>query len=73
VIAEGMPDIAADSHPVAFGDLAAGYTFCERGALRVTIDDNVTTPGMVRWYIRRRVGGIVHDENAIRVLKCSLS
>lgn len=73
VIAEAMPDIGADAHPIAFGDFSRGYVLADRGGLRVTLDDNITTPGQVRWYIRRRVGGIVYDEHAVRCLKVASS
>lgn len=73
VLCEAMPSIAANSHPVAFGDFSRAYVLADRGPLRVTIDDNITTPGKVRWYIRRRVGGIGYDENAVRFAKCTLT
>jgi predicted phage gp36 major capsid-like protein len=43
------------------------------GGLRVTVDDNITTPGRVKWYIRRRVGGIVADQRAVVAIKCTTS
>jgi predicted phage gp36 major capsid-like protein len=36
---------------------------------RITVDE-VTTPGYVKWYLRRRVGGIVLDNYAIKAGKC---
>lgn len=73
VIDENMPDIAADTHPIAFGDFMRGYVICDHGGLRITLDDNITTPGKVKWYIRRRVGGAVWDDHAIKVLKIAAS
>ena len=72
-LSEAMPDIAADAHPIAFGDFTRGYVLADRGGLRVTIDDNVTVPGVVKWYIRRRVGGIGYDTHAVRFAKCAAS
>lgn len=31
--------------------------------------DNITKPGYVRWYVRRRVGGVIYDSEAIKLLK----
>ena len=72
-IDENMPDIAADTHPIAFGDFRRGYVVADHGGLRVTLDDNITTPGRVKWYIRRRVGGAVLDDHAIKVIKIAAS
>jgi len=71
VISESMPDIAANAFPVAVGDWSKGYTFVERHGLRVTRDE-VTTPGYVKWHIRERVGGIVTNDEAIKLLKMSV-
>jgi HK97 family phage major capsid protein len=72
-LSEAMPSIGADAHPIAFGDFGRGYVLADRGGLRVTVDDNVTVPGRVRWYIRRRVGGIGYDTHAVRFAKCATS
>ena len=68
-ISESMPGIDANTHPILFGDFGRGYILADLGGLRVTVDDNITAPGKVRWYIRRRIGGTVFDNNAIRALK----
>jgi HK97 family phage major capsid protein len=68
-ISEAMPGAAANACPIAFGDFDRAYVLCENGGLRITVDDNITTPGRVKWYIRRRLGGIVYDNDAVRVLK----
>lgn len=67
-ICESMPDIAANAFPIAFGDFARGYTLVDRHGLRITRDE-VTTPGYVKWNIRRRVGGCVTDDDAVKVQK----
>jgi HK97 family phage major capsid protein len=66
---ENMPAVAANAFPIAFGNFAAGYLITDSGELRVTLDDNITKPGYVRWYIRRRVGGVIYDSEAIKLLK----
>lgn len=71
VICEAMPNIGANAHPIAFGNFDRGYILADNGGVRVTVDDNITVPGKVRWYIRRRVGGIPFDNEAVRFIKCA--
>jgi HK97 family phage major capsid protein len=67
---EDMADFTtADGFYLGFGDLRKGYTLCYRRQLAVTVDNNVTTPGTVKFYIRRRFGGIVANNDAIKLLK----
>lgn len=73
VIAETMPGVGANTHPIAFGDFERGYILADNGGLRVTVDDNVTVPGKIRWYIRKRVGGVAFNNEAIRFLKVATS
>jgi HK97 family phage major capsid protein len=68
-----MPDPAANSFPVAFGDFNRGYLIADSFGLRMTMDDNITTPGQVRWYVRKRVGGKILDSDAIKLIKCAAS
>ncbi|MFN4160114.1 MAG: phage major capsid protein [Gemmobacter sp.] len=68
-IAESMAGVAANTHPVLFGDFNRGYILAENGGMRVTVDDNITKPGAVRWYLRRRLGGTVFDNNSVRAIK----
>jgi HK97 family phage major capsid protein len=70
---EDMPDEGTNTFPIAFGDFNAGYTFCNRVGTSITVDDNITTPGYVKFYIRRRVGGILRNDDAIKVVKCAAS
>lgn len=68
-IMENMAGLTADAFPVLVGDFRQGYLYVERSQLRITVDDNLTTPGYVKWYIRRRAGGIILDNNAIKAGK----
>jgi len=68
-IAESMPGVAANTLPIMFGDFSRAYILAENGGLRVTVDDNITTPGRIKWYLRRRLGGVVYDQDAARVIK----
>lgn len=70
---ESMPDIGSNTHPVLFGDFRRGYGVYDAGTMRITLDDNITTPGRVKWYIRRRVGGITLDNNAVKAIKAAAS
>jgi HK97 family phage major capsid protein len=72
-IAESMPAVATNALPIMFGDFSRAYILAENGGLRVTVDDNITVPGQIKWYIRRRLGGIVYDQDAARVIKCAAS
>ena len=65
---EEMPDIAANAFPIGFGDMKAGYLLTDLVNFRLTRDE-VTTPGYVKWYARRRLGGNIRDSEAIKLLK----
>lgn len=66
---EQMDDVGGGKHPIAFGDFSQGYLLTDRVGLRIT-RDNVTNVGFVRFYVRRREGGIVLNNDAIKWLKC---
>ena len=67
-IAEDMPDVAANTFPIAFGDFQRGYIIADRIGLRI-IRDEVTKPGHVRYLIGKRVAGKLLDTSAIKLLK----
>lgn len=70
---ENMPAIAGDAFPIALGDFRQGYLIADSGGLRITVDDNITAPGRIRFYVRRRVGGVIYNSDAIKLLKIALS
>ena len=70
---EDMPAIAANSNSIAFGDFRAAYTYVNRAGTSLTIDDNITTPGYVKFYIRRRVGGILRNDDALKLVRMATS
>ncbi len=72
VIAEDMPDIAADSMSIAFGDFAAGYTIAERPDTRILRDPFSAKPNVL-FYATKRVGGDVSDFGAIKLLKFGIA
>jgi HK97 family phage major capsid protein len=73
VIWEQMDNIAANAHPIAFGDFSRGYLLVDRVGLRITVDANITTPGRIKYFIRRREGGHVLNNDAIKFLKAAVS
>jgi HK97 family phage major capsid protein len=73
IIAEDMPDIGANAFPVAFGNFKRGYLIADSSDLRITVDDNVTTPGQVKFYARKRVGGKILDSHGIKLIKNAAS
>ncbi|HEY0274549.1 MAG TPA: phage major capsid protein [Paenirhodobacter sp.] len=72
LIAEDMPDIAANSYAIAFGDFASGYTIAERPDLRILRDPFSAKPHVL-FYASKRVGGDVSDFAAIKLLKFAVS
>ncbi|UWQ30416.1 MULTISPECIES: phage major capsid protein [unclassified Leisingera] len=72
LIAEDMPDPAANSYPIAFGDFRAGYTIAERPDLRVLRDPFSAKPHVL-FYATKRVGGDVSDFAAIKLMKFGAS
>jgi HK97 family phage major capsid protein len=68
--APDMPDVAAGSFPVVFGDVSQGYRIFDRIALSVLRDPfSQATKGMTRFHGRRRVAGGVAKADALRKLK----
>jgi len=67
-IDEGMPLVAADALPIAFGNFSRGYLINDRLGVR-TIRDPYTNKPFVNFYTTKRVGGGVLDPKAIRLLR----
>ncbi len=70
--AEDMPAVGAGAFPLAFGDFREGYLIVDRVGMRITRDE-ITTPGYVKFYVRKRVGGVIRNSQAIRLLKIAAS
>jgi len=67
-----MPDVGANTYPVAFGDFRRGYMIVDRVQLAVLRDVYTqATSGNVRYIARRRVGGQVVMPEAIVKQKVS--
>ena len=69
---EDMPDIAANSLSIAFGDFSRGYLVVDRAGIRVLRDPFSAKP-YVLFYTTKRVGGGVQDFDAIKLMKFSVS
>jgi len=67
---EQLDDIGSVKFPVAFGNFRRGYLLADRVGMRIT-RDNVTNPGYIRFYVRRREGGIVYNNDAIKWIRTS--
>ena len=70
--AEDMPDVAANSYSVAFGDFRRGYLIVDRQGVRV-LRDPFTAKPYVLFYTTKRVGGGVQDFDAIKLIKFAAS
>jgi HK97 family phage major capsid protein len=68
--AEDMPNMAADSVSIAFGDFRSGYLVVDRAGVTVLRDPYSAKP-YVLFYTTKRVGGGVQDFDAIKLLKFS--
>jgi len=68
VEAEDVPDVAANSLSIAFGNFKAGYLIAERSETQV-LRDPFTNKPFVHFYATKRVGGQVMNSEAIKLLK----
>ena len=65
---EEMPAVEANALPVAYGDFRRGYTIADRIGTRVLRDPYTNKP-YVMFYTTKRVGGMLTDSQAIKLLK----
>lgn len=72
VEAEDMPDVAANSLSVAFGNFQLGYLIAERTETNILRDPYSNKP-FVTFYATKRVGGCVSNSEAIKLLRFSAS
>lgn len=67
---EDMPDAAADANAIAFGDYKRAYLVVDRIGTRVLRDPYTNKP-YVGFYTTKRVGGMMVDSQAVKVLTLS--
>lgn len=72
VEAEDMPDIAAGSLSIAFGNFQAGYVIAERSETSILRDPFSNKP-FVHFYAVKRIGGAVANSEAIKLMKFAAS
>lgn len=68
VEAEDMPDIAANSLSIAFGNFRLGYLVAERSETQILRDPYTNKP-FVSFYATKRIGGCVSNSEAIKLMK----
>ena len=66
--ADDMPDMAAGSLSIAFGNFKAGYVIAERNATTI-LRDPFTNKPYVHFYATKRIGGQVTNSESIKLLK----
>ena len=67
-----MDDIAADAHPILFGDMS-GYRIVDRVSLSMLRDPySNATKGQIRFHARRRVGADVTNVDRFTKLKIAV-
>ncbi|MBC7282564.1 phage major capsid protein [Hoeflea sp.] len=71
-ILDSMPDVGSNTFPVAFGDFRAGYELIDVTGMTM-IRDDVTSKGYTLFYVSRRVGGKVVNDDAIKLIKAATS
>ena len=64
---EQMPDIGDAKAPIAFGNFKRGYYIFDRIGIRMLRDPYTKKP-FVGFYTTKRVGSMLHDSNAIKLL-----
>jgi HK97 family phage major capsid protein len=72
VEAEDMPDIAANSLSIAFGNFKAGYLIAERSETNILRDPYSNKP-YVHFYATKRIGGALINSAAIKLMRFSLT
>lgn len=69
---EDMPDAGAGTTPIAFGNWKRAYTIVDRMGVRLLRDPYTNKP-YVGFYATKRVGGMLVDSNAIKLIKLAAS
>lgn len=67
---EDMPVKAASANALAFGNFQRGYTIVDRVGTR-TLRDPFTNKPYVGFYTTKRVGGMLEDSQAIKLVQCA--
>lgn len=68
VLADDMPEQAADSLSVIFGDFNEGYMIADRIGIRI-LRDPFTSKPFIKFYTTKRTGGAVSNYEALKIMK----
>ncbi|BBB29371.1 phage major capsid protein [Neptunomonas japonica] len=68
---DDMPVVAADANALMFGNFMRAYTIVDRIGTRILRDPYTNKPN-VGFYTTKRVGGMLTDSNAVKVLTLSV-
>lgn len=69
ILTDAWPSVGANAYPVAFGNFRRAYLLADRSAITVTVDPSITVPGQYKFYVRKRLGGCVLNNEAVKLLK----
>lgn len=62
-------NLQCEDSPIAFGNWSRAYLPADRiGSMQITVDNNITAPGYVKFYMRRKLGGKSLNGDALKVL-----
>lgn len=64
-----MPDIGANTYPVAFADFKRAYTIVNHVAGTRLLRDPYTTKGYVNFYVTKRLAAGISNYEAIKFIK----
>jgi len=65
---EDLPNVAANSLSIAYGDFSRAYVLVRIGGMGM-VRDEVTAPGYVNFFTYQRFGGIPLNNDAVKFLK----
>jgi HK97 family phage major capsid protein len=65
---EDLPEIVTGNNAIVFGDISRAYTICDRIGVSVLYNPYLTA-GFATYQARMRVGGVVTNTEAYKVLK----
>lgn len=71
-ISDYMANEGANAYISAFGDFKKAYTVVDRLGIYI-LRDPYTKPPFTKFYVSKRVGSMLKDSEAIKVLKCAES
>ncbi|HOX15832.1 MAG TPA: phage major capsid protein [Smithellaceae bacterium] len=72
-IDDNMPDIGADTYPIAFGDFKRAYTIVDHVSGVRLLRDPFTVKGFVIFYVTKRIAGGISNYEALKFLKIATS